>query len=518
MSLNPLNDAMPPRPLGARWVIRGTLTIETALHLGGDGTERVDMPVLRDPRDGKPLLPGTTFAGALRSALADRLLGYGESEMARDDNGRLRLRSEAEPIVALFGGTRGDDDGSQSPLIIFDALGELPDAHGIEVRDGVAISPATGIAEDHKKYDYEVLPAGTTFPVRLDLLLPAPPTVRNSTQPEEKALLECLAAALDAFTHSENGFGAKRSRGLGRVSACWGARRFDLASPEGWMEWVVTDHERPFAATPDQACIRDALEAAAPADLRPHSLPGDARSRVMIDLDLRVAHDILVRSPGTDPGAPDVSHLHSGGIAILPGTSLAGAMRTQALRIARLVRDGKNDADAWIDRLFGPRFEGQRPSDGPKPRASRVRFSEARLDGSQPQRQTRVAIDRFTQGVVDTALFDEQTEVGGRATVQLELRNAEHGELGLVLLVLKDLLDGSLPVGGTASVGRGVLRGSATVTWYDGAGITPRSAEIQPGKQPAGGAASGIDEAIRGFHQARSLAEEAAGTNVEGST
>jgi hypothetical protein len=84
--------------------------------------------------------------------------------------------------------------------------------------------------------------------------------------------------------------------------------------------------------------------------------------------------------------------------------------------------------------------------------------------------------------------------------------------------VLKDLLDGSLPVGGTASVGRGVLRGSATVTWYDGAGITPHSAEIQPGKQSAGGAASGIDEAIRGFHQARSLAEEAAGTNVEGST
>lgn len=506
MSQNPLKDAMPPRPLAARWVVRGTLTIETALHLGGEGAECVDMPVLRDPREGKPLLPGTTFAGALRSALADRLAGYGQVEPPE--------------VAALFGGARGDDDGSQSPLIIFDALGDLPNAYGIEIRDGVAISPATGIAEDRKKYDYEVLPAGTTFPVRLDLLLPAPPTSRGGTQPEEKALLECLAAALDAFTHGENGFGAKRSRGLGRVSARWTARRFSLESPEGWMEWIVSDHERPFVATPDQARIRDALEAAAPEDLRPLSLPGDARTRVVIDLDLRVDHDILVRSPGTDPGAPDVSHLHSGGTAILPGTSLAGVVRTQALRIAKLVRDSKNDADAWIDRLFGPRFEGQRPSEKLSPRASRLRFSETRLDGSQPQRQTRVAIDRFTQGVVDTALFDEQTNVGGRTTVRLELRNAEHGELGLVLLVLKDLLDGLLPVGGTASVGRGVLCGSATVTWYDGAGITPRSAEIQPATPPAGDAAEDIDEAIRAFHQANSLTEASpamgTGINAEG--
>jgi len=509
MNQNPLNDAMPPRSLAARWVVRGTLTIETALHLGGEGSERVDMPVLRDPRDRRPLLPGTTFAGALRSALADRLAGYGKVEPVE--------------VAALFGGARGDDDGSQSPLIVFDALGELPDVVGIEVRDGVAISPATGIAEDRKKYDYEVLPAGTTFAVRLDLLLPAPPTGRTGTRPEEKALLECLAAALDAFTHGENGFGAKRTRGFGRARAVWAAKRFDLGSPEGWLEWILSRdkpaHESPFALAPDQACIRGALEAAAPADLRPLSLRGDARSRIVIDLDLRVAHDILVRSPGTDPGAPDVSHLHSGGIAILPGTSLAGVMRTQALRIAKLFHD-RARAEKLVDDLFGPRFEGQRPSERLSPRASRLRVSEARLDGSQPQRQTRVAIDRFTQGVVDTALFDEQTDAGGRATVRLELRNPEPSKLGLVLLVLEDLLNGSLPVGGTASVGRGVLRGSASVTWYDGAGIAPRSAEIQPGTPPSGDAAADIGEAIRAFREADSLAQAPpeAGINAEGST
>lgn len=507
MSQNPLRDAMPPRPVSARWVICGTLMVETALHLGGEGDERVDMPVLRDPREGKPLLPGTTLAGALRSALADRLAGYGQVEPPE--------------VATLFGGSRGDDDGSQSPLIIFDARGELPDAHGIEIRDGVAISPATGIAEGGAKYDYDVLPAGTTFPVRLDLLVPAP-SASIDTQPAEKALLEYLAAALEALTHGDNGLGAKRSRGLGRVGARWTVKRFSLESPEGWMEWLVSDHEQPLASPPGQSCIRAALEAAAPAHLRSLSLPGDARSRVVIDLDMRVAHDLLVRSPATDPSGPDVSHLHSGGSAILPGTSLAGVTRTQALRIAKLVRKNRNDADVWIDRLFGPRFEGQRPANRLEPRASRLRVGEARLEGSQSQRQTRVAIDRFTQGVVDTALFEEQTVASRHANVQLELRNPKPGELGLVLLVLKDLLDGSLPVGGTVGVGRGVLRGSATVTWYDGAGIAPRSAEIRPGTPPAGDAASKIDEEIRAFHLVNTVTEPSvpleAPSNSEGSS
>lgn len=485
---HPLNDAMKPRLLSARWVIRGMLTLETPLHLGGEGDGRVDMPVLRDTVDCKPLLPGTNLAGALRSALADRLAGYADTEPPK--------------VAVLFGGARGDDNGFQSPLIVFDAVGEIPAGQSMEIRDGVAIEPRTGVAEDRKKYDYEVLPAGTTFPVRVDLLLSASAIEDRDSPPDEKSLLEYLAAALDTFSHGEGAFGAKRSRGLGRVTTRWAARRFDLSSREGWLEWILSDHERPFAANPDQPCIRDVLDAAAPESLRPFSLPGDTRKRVVIDLDLTLDHDILIRSPGIDPDDPDVSHLRSGGVAIIPGTSLAGVMRAQALRIAKLVRDSKNDGERWVNHLFGPRFKGQRPSSKEIPQASRLRVGEARLEGSRPRQQTRVAIDRFTQGVVDTALFDEQTETGGRARVRLELRNAKEGEVGLMLLVLKDLLSGALPVGGTSSVGRGGLHGTATVTWYKGDGTAPCSATIQPGIPPAGDAAGKIDDAIHAFHQA----------------
>ena len=44
------------------------------------------------------------------------------------------------------------------------------------------------------------------------------------------------------------------------------------------------------------------------------------------------------RSSGRTADAADATHLLSGGSPVLPGTSLAGALRSRALRIARLVR------------------------------------------------------------------------------------------------------------------------------------------------------------------------------------
>jgi hypothetical protein len=240
---------------------------------------------------------------------------------------------------------------------------------------------------------------------------------------------------------------------------------------------------------------------------------------VVLDLDLALVGEILVRSPGTSPDAPDVSHLTSGGASILPGTSLAGVLRSQALRIARLVRRSQEDGERWVDRLFGPRFEGQRPVPGCEFFASRLRVGEAVINGGQSRRQTRVAIDRFTQGVVPTALFDEKVQDGGSVQLRLELQDPRPGELGLLLLVLKDLLSGELAVGGTSAIGRGIFQGSAELTFHDGAEAAPRSASIRPGSPPTGEAAAEIEEAIRQFLEAslvNEYAEPAAGSVDDG--
>ncbi len=76
--------------------------------------------------------------------------------------------------------------------------------------------------------------------------------------------------------------------------------------------------------------------------------------------------------------------------------------------------------------------------------------------------QNRVSIDRFTGGTRDGALFNEQPLFGGAqslVTVDLQLENPQEYEIGLLLLLLKDLWTGDLPLGGEISVGRGRLRG-----------------------------------------------------------
>jgi CRISPR/Cas system CSM-associated protein Csm3 (group 7 of RAMP superfamily) len=76
--------------------------------------------------------------------------------------------------------------------------------------------------------------------------------------------------------------------------------------------------------------------------------------------------------------------------------------------------------------------------------------------------QNRVSIDRFTGGTRDGALFNEQPLFGDAqsvVTVDLQLEEPKEHEIGLLLLLLKDLWTGDLPLGGEISVGRGRLQG-----------------------------------------------------------
>ena len=495
-------DAMPGRALAARWVLTSTLRLKTAAHFGGQGDSSIDMPILRCARTGLPLFPGTSLGGALRAYLLDRLAGYAVRQDAASCDRNDWESIDRRRVAKVFGGARMDDDGSQSPLIVFDALGILPtDSASTEVRDGVMIETATGVAADQKKFDFEVLPPGTTFNVCFDVLV--------SADDDENELLSLLCASLEGLGNGDIRIGLRRSRGLGEV-ACeiWSARRYALSTPEGWLEWIGSDHI-PKPNLSSQLSIRDAIQSAMPSGGSLHDQP-DKRQCIILEAHAAILGDLLIRSPNAQADGPDVKHLSSGDRPILSGTGLTGVMRSQALRITQLVQGlSRPDAERlWIAPLFGPREERTRNPDF-QPRGSRLRVSERPVTNGRPQRVTRVAIDRFTQGVVPTALFDEQPYVGGTVHLRFELRNPRDGEIGLLLLVLKDLLTGQLPVGGTSSVGRGVFVGRRmTMT---GSGIREPievnidAAEARRGRLPV---SSELNNLVQQFVQAVPAATE----------
>lgn len=481
------------RSIAERWVIMGTLVLQTPAHFGnGEADPLTDMPLLLDEVNGKPLLPGASIAGALRSYLREREYGYG---VAEDKNSKTSK---------LFGSVRvTDDEGSQSPLIINDAPGK---SAGFELRDGVAIDPETRTAADEKKFDMQLLAAGSTFDLRFELVV----------SKDSQELRDALYTALHGLEHGDITLGARKRRGFGQVIVKeWKVYKFDLKTKEGLVNWLGFDQGLKTSTAEKGSDLAAKLDASLQKQ--------DNRSSAHLTAHFAIDGTLLIRSGFGDANSPDTVHLRSArpkkekpseqeNIPIIPGTSLAGVLRQRALKIARTVssdllakKDGQpiirkigdkeielKKADVFVEEMFGPAVIERKDSKNAK--ASRVSIKETEIDYSTQLVVTRVKIDRFTGGAYESALFSEQPEIGKpcEKSITLDLtlrqkaklpddaseekkRQAEResqAELGLLLLLLKDLWTGDLPIGGESSVGRGRLKGlDATLETKDGTWI-----------------------------------------------
>lgn len=433
------------REIAERLVVTGELRLESPAQLGnGDRGEHVDLPLLRDAREGLPLLQGTSLAGALRNHLRAYELGFRQPE----ERGR-GSRTDEPPHLAelLFGGVKGDPEGNQSPLIIEDSLAAPSTG---EIRDGVRIDGATRTALPNFKYDLEVLPPGTIFPLRFELLLP-------DDVAQAERLRGALALALGGLARGEIPLGARKSRGYGRCTVgAWQLTTYQLrTSAADLLAWLAADHAAwgYHPTGPAMATL------GAPPAVR------DRRQVFRVEADFALATPLLIRSEEPlveGDHQPDVAHLRDGaGEPVISGTSLAGALRARTARILAAVRPG--DRQDLLDELFG-RDMHRRSGD---PTASRLKVSEARITGGHPLVQNRVSIDRFTGGAFDTALFSEAPQIGGASRLTLAIHDPSDAHKGLLLLLLKDLWTGDLALGGTAAIGRGRLRG-LQATIFDG--------------------------------------------------
>jgi CRISPR/Cas system CSM-associated protein Csm3 (group 7 of RAMP superfamily) len=443
------------RKIVGRIVIEGDLLLETPTRFGnGDRDGLVDLTLARDPLDGRPLLPGASVAGALRSYLRTREVGFRTEDR---DAGKTKLLFGEETAR-----TGQEKSSSQSYLVAYDSLA---DTAGVELRDGVTIDPKTRTAVDRKKYDLELLAAGTVFPLRLELLVVAG---------KEATLTTALAMALQGFERGEIPMGARRRRGFGRCRVNrWQVRHYDFTKAADLIAWLEESND-PLAPTRQSGADIAALLGCQAAETALNR-----RERFTLDALFGIAGSLLIRSSTENPSDPDMVHLrskrHSNGKsidhAIVSGTSLAGALRGRALRIAQTIGNTEK-AQCYINDLFGLQPEGpEEPTV-----ASRLWVEESVIENPQDLVVSRVKLDRFTGGSFPTALFSEQPVFGlAETAVRLCLRvdSPTAADKGLLLLLLKDLWTEDLPLGGGASVGRGRLRGKcATLTSQENAQVT----------------------------------------------
>jgi CRISPR/Cas system CSM-associated protein Csm3 (group 7 of RAMP superfamily) len=428
------------RSLYSRWVIHGDLILDSAGHIGTSSTDsQTDMILLRDEITGRPLLPGTSLAGVLRNHLSDVIAGY-----KREEPNLVRFIFGTDDIEQS-GGSAG-----RSHVIAYDSVGELPEGHAVELRDCIRVNPKTATVAEHAKFEIEVLPSGTRFPVRLDF------TVPNASS-EDQILSGILTLAL-GLENGEIRIGARTNRGLGQCHVeKWDVQRYDLTSKEGWKEWMLSEHERKADKLKYNSIFQALSEYVSKESLEQ---PDDNRRRIILDMDLELEGGILIGGTGHTPDSPDIIHISSGGESIVPGSSIAGVLRSRALKILNTLANESNEANRFLDNIFGSSAETEEET----LIASKLLVSEPMLSGGQRLRPTRVAIDRFTGGAMDGALFEEEVYYGGSFELSIELRNPEPPEVGLLLLLAKDTITGDLPFGATSSVGRGFVTGQVRVS------------------------------------------------------
>ncbi|MBX9692107.1 MAG: hypothetical protein K2Z81_06970, partial [Cyanobacteria bacterium] len=216
----------------------------------------------------------------------------------------------------------------------------------------------------------------------------------------------------------------------------------------------------------------------------------DHRKELSVELTLSLDASILIRSrAGLNPSDPDIVHIQrpanggKGSEPIIPGTSWAGVLRA---RVKKLV--SQFHADEQTKKIVTSLF-GSDTDERTNQTMSRIFINESVIENCREDLvQQRVAIDPFTGGAKDTALFDENpvyAKPDGRVMLRFRIINPSDLDIGLSLLLTKDLWTGELPVGGESSIGRGRFKGQeASVTVQGETGIhrwsiTEKSGHLQ---------------------------------------
>ncbi|BAY87718.1 hypothetical protein NIES267_72420 (plasmid) [Calothrix parasitica NIES-267] len=450
------------RKIIKRIILRGKLILDTPTCLGcGDADSPIDIALQRDSISNYALLTGSSIAGALRNYLREYKKGYNLKDIRDDLATKLFGDLFAYDNEKDFSEPRRielREKDNQSLLVIDDAVSKNPIK--IEIRDAVKIDSITRTAEDKSKYDLELLEAGTEFNLNFELII--------EELTDENELIEALIITLQGLEQGKIHLGIKKNRGFGRCHVQeWQIWQFNLQDSKQRIKWLKFPHWEPgfLDNHPIHNNIANALGVII-------SDEDDKRKHLTITAKFTLASPLLIRSgqASTDK-APDVVHLKSQRNgepkSILSGTSLAGVLRHRGERIINTLQRETKQIENIIDEIFGVDFSKNKTKIA---KASRLIVDEVEIENTIDLVQNRIAIDRFTGGALHGTLFDEQPIFGNDKTsleIKIKLRQPKDYEIGLLLLLLKDLWTGDLPVGGTSSIGRGRLQGREATIKFD---------------------------------------------------
>ena len=318
----------------------------------------------------------------------------------------------------------------QSPFFISDANLIKNENINLSIRDGVKLTE-NKTSEKSAKYNFEIIESGEKFEFRIEI------TVRDNDNVDDmKNLIDIL---LNGLNKGEILIGFKSKRGYGKVEVSEvKIREFSSKDRNELLEFNRYNKE----------------------EYDTYTIKNTANQNIYdyLEIDLKQVGGLSIRKYSATANKADFEHIKSNGIPVIPGTSWSGLIRKQIQKyIDEEIISDINLAD-WF---------GKEKTRDEEARASNIIFEESKILNSKEIQLTRNKIDRFSGGASDRALFTESAVFNGNTSLCIKIKKqiTKNGDvidnrkiLGLLALVIKDLDNGLIALGGQTSIGRGIFK------------------------------------------------------------
>ena len=501
-------------------VIRYELTIRlktaSPLHSGGidevvnrleEGKDRQTV-VRRFARDGRdrPILTGRSVKGALRAACRRYLSGQPDGDIAAvlnpaalrrlwGDEGKksasapLRAACLTVHTVELCPAGADGAVGTDGAAGADGAAGELPS------RMGNAIDRYWGSVADGALFEHEYLPAGRPLEIVITAQAGLPDGVdvpAGAVEPATPEQVETLFGLFLGLFRSERiAFGGRQGAGWGRVrpderpgAGFWTLTRAPLGSCDDLVSWLSGGQDMAGTITPVDCGGPDRMRITVEWNSPTGILVADPRiseAELERKRQEKEKRERAAQEAGRSGEQGDVrddyvparqmrTDTAQGERLVLPGSSVRGALRSRASRIARTILAARHaPVEDWSDTDVHDQLAGD-------PVLVRDLFGSTEQHGALTVLDTLAvpgssrliphnAGDRWTGGVAGGALYGEEVHDAQWGDLTLELNPGSFSPRAdadrrraawcLLGLVLAELAAGTLPLGSRGTRGLG---------------------------------------------------------------
>lgn len=375
----------------------------------GNGKDELDL--LIDKNTQKPIILGSSIAGAVKNYLVD-----------------LNLKDD---VNKYLGKEDESDKDRESKIYIADAYGN---EFKLSTRTGIKRSYKYGTSEDKKKYDIDFIDSDTEFELNFKLF--------SKDKNELEAEDNLIKNVVEGFKSGNLRLGANKMSGFGKFDVKKvQVRELDLKQRKDLISYIMNDKEYTTLKLDKFKDIGN-------------------KGYIEFDFEGSIVDSMIVKQYLMDEKEADcINMINSKEESIIPGTTIKGLFREYNTKILNTL--DLEDKLFLIEDIYGtdPNRKTQTHTIG------KVLTSDVVIKNPKYCVYNRIKVDRFTGGVMTGGKFDEE-RVQGDLNFRVSLKKLEENNkaaVGLILLTFRDLGLSKLTIGSSSSIGAGRIKGSKLI-------------------------------------------------------